>query len=62
MIVYTLTTIFLLHFLAYAMGYGGNYIIVSKEHKLVVVFTSELYNDTFLPLRLFKDHILNQLI
>lgn len=44
----------------FAMGYGGNYIIVSKAHKLVVVFTSELYNDTFLPLRMFREIILSQ--
>ncbi|MGO0059121.1 serine hydrolase domain-containing protein [Brevibacillus fluminis] len=37
-----------------AMGYGGQYIIVSPAHKLVVVFTSELFQDTFLPLRLFR--------
>lgn len=42
----------------FAMGYGGQYIIVSPMHKLVVVFASELYNDTFLPLRLFRKHIL----
>lgn len=42
----------------FAMGYGGNYIIVSEAHKLVVVFTSELYTDTFLPLRLFREMIL----
>jgi CubicO group peptidase (beta-lactamase class C family) len=43
--------------LFFAMGYGGQYIIVSQEHQFVVVFTSELYNDTFLPLRLFKNHL-----
>lgn len=41
----------------FAMGYGGQYVIVSPVHQLVVVFTSELFNDTFLPLRLCKKHI-----
>lgn len=44
--------------LFFAMGYGGQYILVSQEHQFVVVFTSELYNDTFFPLRLFRKHIL----
>jgi CubicO group peptidase (beta-lactamase class C family) len=38
----------------FAMGYAGQYIIVSPSDKFVVVFTSDLYNDTFLPLRLFR--------
>lgn len=42
----------------FAMGYGGQYIIVSPRDKLVVVFTSELYNDTFLPLQIFRKNIL----
>ncbi|MGE8204661.1 serine hydrolase domain-containing protein [Heyndrickxia sp. NPDC080065] len=42
----------------FAMGFGGQYIIVSPSHKLVVVFTSELYNDTFFPLHIFRKHIL----
>ncbi|WP_165921177.1 serine hydrolase domain-containing protein [Paenibacillus albiflavus] len=41
----------------FAMGYGGQYIIVSPEDRLVVVYTSELFNDTFFPLRLFRNHI-----
>lgn len=48
--------------LFFAMGYGGQYIIVSPEHQFVVVFTSELYNDTFLPLRIFKKYILEAMI
>lgn len=38
----------------FAMGYGGQYIIVVPEHQLIVTFTSDLYNDTFKPLSYFK--------
>jgi CubicO group peptidase (beta-lactamase class C family) len=38
----------------FAMGYGGQYIIVVPEYELVVTFTSELYNKTFRPLDFFK--------
>jgi CubicO group peptidase (beta-lactamase class C family) len=38
----------------FAMGYGGQYIIVAPKNQLIVTFTSELYNDTFKPLRYFK--------
>lgn len=42
--------------LFFAMGYGGQYIFVSPVDQLVVVFTSDLYKNTFLPLRLFRKH------
>lgn len=45
----------------FAMGYGGQYIIVSPHHQLVVTFTSELFKDTLRPLRHFREIILNQL-
>jgi len=41
----------------FSMGYGGQYIMVNQERNRIVVFTSELYNDTFLPLRLAKNYI-----
>ncbi|WP_413306870.1 serine hydrolase [Bacillus sp. 1P10SD] len=41
----------------FAMGYGGQYIIVAPENQLIVTFTSDLYNDTFKPLKYFKDII-----
>lgn len=41
----------------FAMGYGGQYIIVSPEQEIVCVFTSDLYNDTFLPIKLFRQNI-----
>lgn len=43
----------------FAMGYGGQYIIVSPRHQLVVVFTSELFKDTLRPLRYFRETIFN---
>jgi CubicO group peptidase (beta-lactamase class C family) len=43
----------------FAMGYGGQYIIISPEIDLVVVFTCAKYMDTFIPLKLFKKSILN---
>jgi CubicO group peptidase (beta-lactamase class C family) len=38
----------------FAMGYGGQYIIVAPKNQLIVTFTSDLYTDTFKPLRYFK--------
>lgn len=43
----------------FAMGYGGQYIIVVPTHEVVVVFTSELYKDTFRPMRHFREHLLS---
>ncbi|WML58987.1 serine hydrolase [Neobacillus sp. PS2-9] len=43
----------------FAMGYGGQYIIVAPENQLIVTFTCDLYNDTFKPLLYFKKCILN---
>jgi CubicO group peptidase (beta-lactamase class C family) len=45
----------------FAMGFGGQYIIVCPVHKLVVVFISELFKDTFLPLQLFREYFLETL-
>lgn len=41
----------------FAMGYGGQYIFVVPDDRLVVTFASSLYKDTFLPLRLFRQLI-----
>ncbi|MCR2821818.1 serine hydrolase domain-containing protein [Lederbergia panacisoli] len=38
----------------FAMGYGGNFIIINPAFEFVIVFTSELFNHTFLPMDLFK--------
>lgn len=46
-----------------AMGASGQYIIVSPEENLVVVFTSKLTGlDTFVPVRMFKKFILPAII
>ncbi|MGG3562418.1 serine hydrolase [Neobacillus rhizosphaerae] len=44
----------------FAMGYGGQYIIVAPENQLIVTFTSDLNNDTFKPLQYFKKSSLNE--
>ncbi|MEI7027398.1 serine hydrolase domain-containing protein [Paenibacillus sp. y28] len=46
----------------FAMGYGGQYIIVCPELQIVVVFTSELCRDTTRPLQLFKAHLLDSML
>ncbi|MBB6669220.1 serine hydrolase domain-containing protein [Cohnella nanjingensis] len=42
----------------FAMGYGGQYVFVMPERKLVVSFTSNLYRQTFMPLNLFAETFL----
>lgn len=36
----------------FAMGYGGQYIIIIPSRQVVIVMTSEMYNDTHYPRRL----------
>jgi CubicO group peptidase (beta-lactamase class C family) len=38
----------------FAMGYGGQYIIVVPQYEMVVIFTSSMPNQTLLPLNFFK--------
>ncbi|WP_226675318.1 serine hydrolase domain-containing protein [Mesobacillus jeotgali] len=45
----------------FAMGYGGQYIIVVPETNLVTIFTSDNYGETHLPLDYFKQEILPSL-
>lgn len=40
----------------FAMGYGGQYIIVLPEKNLVTIFTSDNYGETHLPLVYFKKY------
>jgi CubicO group peptidase (beta-lactamase class C family) len=42
----------------YAMGFGGQLIIVLPEVDMVVVFTGRTRKDPFLPMRLFLEYIL----
>jgi CubicO group peptidase (beta-lactamase class C family) len=42
----------------FAMGYGGQYIIVAPTHQLIVVFTSDNYGDPTKPLNYFKNDII----
>ena len=42
----------------FALGYGGQYIIVVPRFNLVVVFTSRMYNNTLRPIYYFKEFIL----
>jgi CubicO group peptidase (beta-lactamase class C family) len=43
----------------FALGYGGQYILVDPLDDLVAVFTSELYRNSLRPLTLFRTHMLN---
>jgi CubicO group peptidase (beta-lactamase class C family) len=42
----------------FAMGYGGQYIIIAPEYELITVFTSDNYADAIYPLNYFKNEIL----
>ena len=42
----------------FALGYGGQYIIIVPEFDLVVVFTSRIYNNSLRPMYYFKEFIL----
>ena len=42
----------------FAMGFGGQYIIVVPTYDMVVVFASREFTDTLLPMRLFREHII----
>lgn len=46
----------------FAMGYGGQYIIVTPSSGTVAVFVSRDYTDTLLPMRLFREHVLKALL
>ena len=46
----------------FAMGYGGQYIIVVPEKSLVTIFTSDNYAETPVPLEYFKTEILPSFI
>jgi CubicO group peptidase (beta-lactamase class C family) len=46
----------------FAMGYGGQYIIVVPEKYLVAIFTSDNYAETHVPLKYFKTKILPSFI
>lgn len=42
----------------FAMGYGGQYIIITPEFGLITIFTSDNYAETQKPLNYFKEEIL----
>jgi len=42
----------------FALGYGGQHIIIVPEFDLVVVFTSRIYNNSLRPMYYFKEFIL----
>lgn len=43
----------------FAMGYGGQFIIVSPKQKLVVAFNSAKYINSFIPLKIFRKFLQN---
>jgi len=42
----------------FALGYGGQFIIVVPDTTTVVAITSELYDQSLLPLQLFREYLL----
>lgn len=48
-------------FCFFAMGFGGQFILVVPAADLVATFTSELFKKTAVPLRIFKETIWNRL-
>jgi CubicO group peptidase (beta-lactamase class C family) len=46
----------------FALGYGGQYIIMVPDFNLITIFTSELVTKPLLPLNFFKDYILKELV
>lgn len=46
----------------FALGRGGQYIIVVPEYQLVTVFTSNIVDDTLRPLRYFEEYILHSVM
>jgi CubicO group peptidase (beta-lactamase class C family) len=42
----------------FAMGFGGQYIIIVPEYNMVSVFVSRDFTDTLLPMRLFREYIM----
>jgi CubicO group peptidase (beta-lactamase class C family) len=46
------------HHTFFAMGYGGQYIIIAPEYELITVFTSDNYANAIHPLNYFKNEIL----
>lgn len=43
----------------YALGYGGQFLVIVPKHSLVIALTSRLYKDSMFPLQLIKEHILD---
>ncbi|KOP67298.1 hypothetical protein AMS62_20145 [Bacillus sp. FJAT-18019] len=42
----------------FALGYGGQYICIVPELKMVISITSEIYEDTIKPLLLIEEYII----
>lgn len=45
----------------FALGYGGQYIIVVPDFNMVVTFTSRMYNNSLRPIHYFKNYILESI-
>ncbi|QDS34235.1 serine hydrolase domain-containing protein [Brevibacillus brevis] len=46
------------NFYYFALGFGGQYILIVPSKKMIVVFCSELYDHSLRPLALFRKYIL----
>ncbi|CAM5217188.1 Beta-lactamase-related domain-containing protein OS=Ureibacillus acetophenoni OX=614649 GN=SAMN05877842_11775 PE=4 SV=1 [Ureibacillus acetophenoni] len=44
----------------FALGHGGQYMIIVPKYNLYVTFVSELYDTSLLPLKVFRSQILKQ--
>lgn len=43
----------------FALGYGGQYICVIPQLRMVIAITSEIYEDSIKPLHLIQELIIN---
>lgn len=45
----------------FALGFGGQFILIYPYYRLVATITSEIYDDSLRPLRLLRKHLFPQL-
>jgi CubicO group peptidase (beta-lactamase class C family) len=45
----------------FALGFGGQYIIILPSKEMVITITSDIYTDSLKPMRVLREHLFNQL-